>query len=405
MPNFRYKARDKFGKLVSGMMSGADRDAVASHLGGMGYVPISIEDISELELGLPKILEIFNRVTFADINVFTRQLLTLQKAGVPLLTGLDIIEKQTKNKLFRDRIKEIVADVEHGLSLSSALSKHSQLFNEFYVNMIKAGEASGLLDEVLARILEFGEKEADTKSKIKAAVRYPAMTLMALAAAFVIVVTFVIPKFSAIFAQFKTALPLPTRILLGLSFTLRHYWYVIIIVLALLIFFFVRYINTKEGRLRWDLFKLKVPIFGPLVSMFAMARFTRTMSILLRSGLPILQVLDMASRTSENAVISRAVDSIAASVKEGKGISEPMRLSGVFPVMVVSMVAIGEDTGKVDELLMSVSEYYDQQSDYLVQNLTAMLEPAFVLVLGAMVLTMALAIFLPMWNLITLFRH
>lgn len=405
MPNFRYRARDKFGKSVSGVMSGADRNVVASHLGGMGYVPVSIEESNELGGGLPKIVEIFSGVTLADINVFTRQLLTLQKAGVPLLAGLSIIEKQTKNKLFKDKIKEILADIEHGLSLSDAISKHPRLFDEFYINMIKAGEASGLMEDILARLLEFGEKEADTKSKIKAAVRYPVITLMALAGAFVTVVTFVIPKFSAVFAQFKTTLPLPTRILLGLSFTMRHYWYIIVTILAVLVFLFVRYINTKKGRLRWDSFKLKVPIFGPLVSMFAMARFTRTMSILLKSGLPILQVLDMAARTSDNAVISMAVDNIAASVKEGKGISEPMRLSGVFPLMVVSMVAIGEDTGKVDELLMSVSEYYDQQSDYLVQNLTTMLEPAFVLVLGAMVLLMALAIFLPMWNLITVFQH
>ncbi len=405
MANFRYKARDKFGKLVSGIISGSDREAIASHLNTMGYLPISIKEVSEIELGLPKILDVFNRVTLSDINLFTRQLLTLQKSGVPLLSGLDIIEKQAKNKVFKDRLKEIIADVEHGLSLSTAISKYSQLFSEFYVNMIKAGEASGQLDEVLARLLEFGEKETDTRAKIKAAIRYPTITLAALVVAFVIVVTFVIPKFSSVFSQYKTALPLPTRILLALSFLMQHYWYLMITAAAVLIFFFFRFINTKHGRFQWDSFKLKTPIFGPLIEMLSMSRFTRTMSILIKSGLPILQVLDMASRTSGNAVISRAVDNITTSVKEGKGISEPMRLSGVFPPIVVNMVAIGEDTGKVDELLMSVSEYYDQESDYLMKNLTTMLEPMFVLALGVMVLTMALAIFLPMWNLITIFRH
>ncbi len=405
MPNFRYKARDKFGKLSSGVIGGSDKAAVASHLAAMGYVPVSIEEAGEFALGMPKIFDAFNKITLVDINVFTRQLLTLQKAGIPLLSSLDIIEKQTKNKRLKDMTREIIAEVEHGSSLSAALAKYPKDFNELYVNMIKAGEVSGQLDEVLGRLVEFGEKEVDTRSRIKAAIRYPLITLGALVVAFLIVTTFVIPRFASIFAQFKTALPLPTRILLGLSFVMKHYWYIIVIIFATSVFFFLKYINTKSGRLRWDTFKLRLPVFGSLVSMFAMSHFTRATAILMKSGFPILQVLDMSSRTSGNAVIARAVDNIATSVREGKGISEPMKLSGVFPPIVVNMVSIGEDTGKVDELLMSVSEYYDQQSDYLVKNLTTMLEPIFVLLLGIMVLTMALAIFLPMWNLITVFRR
>lgn len=405
MANFRYKARDKFGKPASGVMSGADKGSIATHLNAMGYIPISIDEVKDAGGPSLNIMDIFNRISPADINVFTRQLHTLQKAGIPLLLSLDIVEKQTKSGRFKDIIKEIMMHIEHGLSLSGALEKYPAIFNEFYVNMVKAGEASGLLDEVLARLVEFGEKEEDNRSKIKSATRYPLITLGALAMAFMVVVTFVIPKFAAIFSQFKTELPLPTRILLGLNFVIQHYWYIIIAASAGAVFLFLKYINTKSGRFQWDYFKLHMPVFGPLALMLTMARFTRTMSILMRSGLPILQVLDMASRTAGNSVVARAVDNIASSVREGKGISEPMRISGIFPPMVVNMVAIGEDTGKVDELLMSVSEYYDQQADYMIKNFTTILEPLFVLVLGVMVLVMALAIFLPMWNMINLFRR
>lgn len=404
--NFRYKARDKYGKAVTGVMSGDDTSSVAKHLSAMGYIPIAVEEAKEPEIGLPKFLyNLYKTVSLEDMNMFTRQLLTLQKAGIPLLTSLNVLEKQTKNKYFKDVIKDIIAHVEGGTSLSDALAKYPQIFSQLYVNMVKAGEASGLLDEILERLAEFGEKELESRSNIKAATRYPLITLGALFCAFIIVVTFVIPKFAQVFAQFNTALPLPTRILLGLSFAMKNYWYLIFILIGLLGFAFYKYINTKNGRLKWDSFKLKVPIFGAVTYMFVMSRFSRTMSILIRSGLPILQVLDMVSRTVGNTVIARTIDNVATSVREGKGISEPMRVSGIFPPIVVQMIAIGEDTGKIDELLMKVSEYYDQQSDYAMKNLTTMIEPIFVLILGVMVLTMALAIFLPMWNLITLFRR
>lgn len=401
--NYRYRARDRQGKLVSGVISGEEKSSIAKHLSTMGYIPISIEE--EKERPIPKLFDIFKTVTQDDVNMFTRQLLTLQRAGIPLLSGLNILEKQTKSVYFKDVIKEISAHVEEGTSLSDAMGKYPKIFSEFYVNMIKAGEASGLIDEILERLAEFGEKEIDSRAKIKAATRYPMMTLAALFIAFIIVVTFVIPKFASIFSQFKTALPLPTRILLGLSVISKRYWYIIIAITVVIVTLFRKYINTKEGRFRWDSFKLKVPIFGPIASMFAMSRFARTMSILIRSGLPILQVLEMTSRTVGNVVIARVVDNIAESAREGKGMSEPMGLSGIFPPIVVHMVAVGEDTGKTGELLMKVSEYYDQQSDYSTKNLTTMIEPLFILILGVMVLTMALAIFLPMWNLITLFKH
>ena len=401
--NYKYRARDKYGKPVSGVIKGDDKSSIAKHLSSMGYIPISIEE--SRDIGLPKIFQGFNKVTLTDVTVFTRQLLTLQKSGIPLLVSLGVIENQMKNKYFKDVIKEMAGHVAGGLSLSDALAKYPGTFNELYVNMVKAGEASGSLDEILGRLAEFGEKEVDTNAKIKSATRYPIMALGALFFAFVVLVSFVFPKFASVFSQYGTALPIPTRMLLGLSFFMQRFWYIVFIVMGALVYLSLRYINTKDGRLKWDALKLKMPVFGPLVSMFAMSRFSRTMAILIRSGLPIMQVLDMASRTVGNVVISRAIDNITLSVKEGKGISEPMKISGIFPPMVTQMVAVGEDTGKIDELLMQVADYYDQQSSYMIANLTTMMEPVFVMILAVMVLVVALSIFLPMWNLVTLFRH
>jgi type II secretory pathway component PulF len=406
MANFKYRAKDKYGRTVSGNMTGEDKGAVAKQLDTAGYVPISVEEFTEGKDILSRLLSgMLKRVSLEELALFTRQLLTLQESGVAMMLALGTLEKQAQNRYFKEVIRDVASSVEHGSSLSEALAKHPDIFTELYVNMIKAGEASGSMEEMLRRLAEFEEKDMDNRSKIKSATRYPMMTLGALFFAFLVMVNFVIPKFSSIFGQFNKALPLPTRIMLGLSYFMRHYWLLIIIMTAAVVYAFVRYMNTKNGRLVWDTFTLKVPIFGKLVSMLTMSRFARTMSILLKSGLPVLQVLDMSARTVGNARISAAVNSISENVREGKGISGPMSLSGLFPPMVVQMVAIGEDTGKVDELLLKVSDYYDQQSDYMMKNLSTMIEPIFVLCLGAMVLVVALSVFLPMWNLISVFNH
>ena len=405
MPNYRYKVRDKYGKLSSGVIRGSDKGSVAKHLNAMGYVPISIDETADTDSGIMKLPQFFKRVTPQELNLFTRQLVTMQRSGVPLLTSLNILEKQTTNKYFKDIIKEISASIEGGMSLSDALAKHPAVFGELYTSMVRAGEASGLLDEILMRLTEFGEKEIEYRNKIKSATRYPMITLGALVCAFLVVVNFVIPKFAGIFAQFKTNLPLPTKILLGLNYSMKHYFILMILGIVVFVYLVTKYINTKDGRLRWDTFKLDMPIFGKLTMMFVMERFARTMSILIRSGLPILQALDMAARAVGNALVARTISAIASNVREGKSIAEPMGISGLFPPIVVQMVAIGEDTGKLDELLMKVSEYYEQQSDYMLKNLTTLIEPLFILILGAMVLTMALAVFLPVWSLMSVFKH
>ncbi|NQT47140.1 MAG: type II secretion system F family protein [Candidatus Omnitrophica bacterium] len=403
MSIFVYKARDKFGKLAKGTLEAEDREAAGSKLKAMGYTPISVK-VKKGGVWLPNIFARFQTVKFSDLNMFTRQLVTLQRAGLPLLTSLTSIKEQTTSPVLKAALSRTVADIEGGSHLSEALAKHPNVFNELYVNMVKAGEAGGMLDEVLERLAILGEHEENTREKIKTATRYPIMVVIALAIGFLILTIFVIPRFANIFAKFDTALPLPTRVLIWLNYAIINYWWATLIAVTLLVGGFKKFITTNAGRLWWDGMKLKFPVFGPLFIKIAMSRFSRITGTLARSGVPILQVLDLVSRGVGNVVISRTIEMIRDNVNEGKGMSEPMKISGMFPPIVVQMVAAGEQTGKLDELLLHVSDYYDAQTEHTINNLTVLIEPMLILVLGGGVLFMALGIFLPMWNLMQLFR-
>ncbi|MFC1708647.1 type II secretion system F family protein [Candidatus Omnitrophota bacterium] len=402
MPNFKYKARDKFSKLVTGVTVADSKDLAAKKLKDMGYIPITITEARESSAD--KVFKKFKKVKLDELNVFTRQLYSLQKAGLPVLVGLEAIALQVKNQYFKFVIQEVARDIRAGLSLSTALGKHKQVFNEVYVNMIKAAETGGMMTEVLERLTELIEQEIDTNSRIKAAVRYPMIAFFVLCLGFLIVVTFVIPRFAAIYSKFNADLPLPTKILIGINLTITKYWLIFIVVVAALIYGFIRFINSAKGRPIWDNFKLKIYIIGPLLSMLIMSRFARVTAILMKSGVPILEILGLAASTSGNIIIARAIQQIKDSVSQGKGMSEPMKLSGLFPPVVIQMVSMGEHTGKVDSLLLSVADYYDRESGYMIKNLTTYIEPILILVLGVMVLGMALGIFLPMWNLIRVFK-
>ncbi len=402
MPTFRYKARDKSSRPISGEVNAENTNAVAKKLSDSGYIPVSIEEVSVFSA--QKIIEKFNRVSLEEVNSFTRQLYALFKAGLPLLTILQAISAQTRNKYLKNAIAEITSDVRGGSKLSEALKKHSRIFGALYASMIAAAEASGSMVEVLARLNSLIDQEIDARQRIKSATRYPLIAFFVLCAGFTIIVTFVIPRFALVYSQFNAILPLPTRILIAISVLVNKYWYIALLGIIGAIFAFLRFINTTQGRALWDNFKLKIPVFGPLVTMLIMSRFSRITAILMKSGVPILDVLDLSARTSGNVIISRAIQNIKESVNQGKGVSEPMKLSGLFPPIVVQMVAAGEQTGNVDELLLSVADYYDLESSYRIKNLSTYIEPILIFVLALMVLLMALAIFLPMWNLIKVFK-
>ena len=403
MSTYQYKARDRFGRKIASIMSADSENAVATKLAQSGYTPIQIKEVAERKR-TTDIFARFRKVKFADLNVFTRQLAVLQRAGLPILLSLKAIEDQAENPVLKDAIVYIIRDIGAGSSLSDALSRHPRAFNTLYVNAVRAGETSGTLDNVLERLASMGEHDEQIRLRIKSATRYPLFVVIAIIIGFFVLTTFVIPRFANVYSQFSVALPLPTRILLGINKAVVNYWWLLLILIFGSIYGFVSFINTKKGRVWWDNLKLKTPIIGPIVLKLTMSRFARITGTLLRSGVPVLDIMDLASKGTGNVIISRIIENIGASVKEGKGMAEPMKLSGAFPPVVVQMVAVGEETGKLDELLLYVADYYNSQVDFTIKNLTSLIEPILIFILGLGVLFMALGIFLPMWNLMSLFK-
>ncbi|MFQ5822838.1 MAG: type II secretion system F family protein [bacterium] len=397
MPNFEYKAINDLGAEVKDVMEAPNSNAVAERLEKLGYLPLNIkpkETTTRFELFSQK-----GKIKQAQVIVFTRQLVTLLKAGVPLLSCLEAIVEQADNQALKEIIKKIYVDIESGISFSAALSKHPKAFSELYVNSIKAGEMGGTLDEVLERLAHLLEYDQDTRARVKSAMRYPIIVVVALVVAFVALMMFVVPKFIDLFEQVGAKLPLPTRILIEMHFILANYWYLVLATVSVILIAFFKYIKTERGAYQWDNFKINAPIFGDLNLKTAMSRFTRMFETLNSSGLPILQTLDIAAKTVGNVVVGKEIEKAAYGVLQGKGIAEPLSQGKLFPPMVIRMIAIGEKSGSLDEMLLNVSKHYDTEVDYAVKNLTSMIEPILTVAMGVIVLLLALAIFLPMWDL------
>lgn len=398
MPAYKYKARDKFGKAINGVMEASGDETVASRLDGLGYIPVSIQekkrDIISLDL-----LKGYKRVNLDELILFNRQFSSLLGAGIPLLSCLNALSEQTENKRMKEIINTIMKDIEGGIFLSEALVKHPKVFPALYVSMIKAGEAAGTLDEILERLATLTEHEKDIRTKIRAATFYPRIVVTVISGAFIVLMIFVVPRFAAIFSRFEATLPLPTRIMIGMNDIFHHYWYLMIILLAAIVLGFHWYTNTENGRLRWDGLKIRVPIFGPLFLKIAMSRFAHILGMLMRSGVAILDTLEIASATVTNKVISQEINKLREGVKGGSGLSEPLKQSGVFPPIVVQMISVGEQSGKLDEMMPKVSQHYDLEVEYTIKNLSTLIEPVLIITIGGIVLFLALAIFLPMWDM------
>ncbi|MFC1508155.1 type II secretion system F family protein [Candidatus Omnitrophota bacterium] len=405
MPNFKYKIRDKYGRASVGVIEGESKESVASHFRKMGYAPTSIEKSSSTLKTFNPLERFFRRVKPEEKIIFTRQLMTLQRAGVPILVSLESIQAQSSSVYFKKVIGDVLRDIETGKSLSESISKFPNVFSDIYINMIRSGEAAGILDSALNRLAEFLENEQDLNMKIKQATRYPMLVMISIAIAFPLAVMLIIPKFSTIYARFGSQLPLPTRILLNMNYILVHYWGLVIILLSLLIIALKSFISSPIGRPIWDNMKLKLPVFGELNLKISMSRFCRMTSALSSSGIPIINTLEVVKGSVGNKIISNSIENIIESISEGEGMAASMKVSGLFPRIVLQMVKIGEETGKIDELLMKVSDYYDAQVNYTVKNLTVLIEPILIFIIGILVLVLALAIFLPMWSLISVFRH
>jgi type II secretory pathway component PulF len=399
MPNYSYRARDKAGKLVAGVSFADDEKIVARKLTESGFVPVSIKEDKSGSKKNSGFFGGFAKVKLSELQMFTKQLSVLQRAGIPFIMGLKALREQSESPLLAGAISDIIADIEGGGSVSQAMAKHPHIFDKLYVNLIKAGEQAGVLTDSLDRLARLQESEEKMQMRIKAAVRYPIMVVAALVIGITLLVTMVVPAFAKIYKQMGTSLPLPTQILIGTYEVMKNYWWAIILGFIGLVFLFKRFINTSQGRRFWDGLRLKVIVFGPLNIKITMSRFARTTAILMRSGIPILEVLDLVADIVSNAVVAEKVRDIRDEVNRGMGMAAPMRTSGMFTPVVIQMVSVGEDTGKTDELLMHVADYYDAQADYTIDNLTSLIEPILLLVMGGAVLLVMLGVFLPMWNM------
>lgn len=404
MPFYRYKARDKYGALSVGTFESSGREAVAGHLDSLGYIPVMIEE-EKPGLSLGQLLPALETVSAADLIIFSRQLATLISAGIPFMASFTALEEQTESPKLKKVIGQVRREVEGGSTFADALAKHPKVFSPMYVSMVRAGEAGGVLEEILNRLAMLAEHDAETRARIKAATRYPKIVIGALVVAFGILVTFVIPKFAALYANFKAELPLPTRIMIAINTGIHQYGIFILVATIGAFLGFRKYINSPGGRLWWDGFKLKLPIFGVIFTKTALSRFARVFGTLTRSGLAMLQTLEIVSSTVGNVVIARVVDNIRDSARQGRGIVQPMKVSKVFPPIVIQMVAVGEESGKMEEMMMKVSEYYDRDVEYAIKNLSSSLEPLLLTVIGGVILFLALAIFMPWWNLINVMKR
>src|SRR3989304_4966123 len=377
MPFFFYRARDRAGALVTGTFEASTKAAAETNLDKMGLIPISVRSARK-PIKLPDINLLLQSITPGDIILFSRQLATLFTAGIPLTRALFTLETQLVNKKLTGIIKTVREDLEGGATFANALKKHPHAFDETYYSMIEAGEAGGILDNILDRLAALKEKKQGINSKVKSATLYPKIVVGAIFAAIAILMTFVIPQFAKLYSGFKVPLPLPTKILIAASNFFSSYWYLLAVAVIAPFLIFRLYTKTEAGRYNWDRFKLKIPIFGPFSQKATMSRFARIFGALYRSGLPILQSLDIMSRVVDNKVISKAIKDIEGDIRAGKSLSEMMEKSRLFPPMVVQMVRVGEETGALDEMLDKVALYYDQEVEYTIRNITTTLEPILV---------------------------
>ncbi|MBU2522510.1 MAG: type II secretion system F family protein [Proteobacteria bacterium] len=402
MPTYTYKALTADGSNVSGTVEADSQPLAAMQLDKMEYIPISISEkkgmfLDELALKL-------ERVKIDDLIFFTRQLYTVIKAGIPLLPGIKALEQQTENKKLKKVLGIVAKDVDRGKSFSESLSLHPDVFSELYINMIEAGEIGGSLEEILERLILMLEFTRKTNSNLKAAVRYPIMVVCSLFAAFGVVITFVIPKFAVIFEASTVELPIPTKIMMFINFLVQNYWYYGLLIAGSLIAAFYLYTSRESGRLQWDFLKLKLPVLGDVFLKVYMSRFSSMLETLSRGGTSIVSALDVVSRTIGNEYIAQKIKAIAEQVKTGKGITNSLRESKIFPPLVLHMVLTGEETGALDDMLAEITSYYEREIDYTVSRMSSYIEPILTAGLGLMVLFIALAIFLPWWNMMEAFK-
>jgi type II secretory pathway component PulF len=393
------------GKPIAGTIDAPTLQIAGERLYHLGYLPITVEEERSTDsFDIAKIWLRFQKVKLEELIFFSQQLSTLYKAGLPLLTGLGSLAEQTENKKLKPILEAVRRQIEGGSTLFEAMSKYPEVFPQVYTNMIRAGETSGRLGESLDRFISLAEREIKTRQRVKEATRYPKIVIFSVLIAFAILLTFVIPRFAEIFAQFKTPLPLPTRVMIQINTIFHTYWYLVLSALFGIPLLIRNYLRTEKGRYSWDRFKIRIPVFGPLLLKIALSRFAYTFAILNRSGIPILQTLEITASTINNVHLAQSITEIMHKVREGRSLSDALKESEKFTPLVIQMVAVGESSGTLDEMLMRITEYYDIEADNAIKKMSTYIEPTLILFLGVVVLLLALAVFLPWWNMAALFR-
>ncbi len=403
MATFAYKVRDRSGKIFTGNMEGENRGSVVSRLREMDYFITSVSEKRGNILFSTQI-SLFRGIKFRDLTIFYRQFSTMVNAGLTLVNSLDILIEQVENKVLSNVITLIKSDVEAGSTLADAMAKHPQAFSELYISMVRAGEIGGVLDEILNKIADLMEKEYALRQKVRSAMAYPVFITGAAVLMGIFMLTFILPQFVGVFAQFGGELPFLTKILVTATSLFNRYWYIFFIVFAALVAAFLAYIKTPNGKLYFDKFKLNAPIFGEINRKSAVARFTRILGTLIKSGVPILEALQVSSNAIGNLVISSAVLGAKTKIKEGQSISGPLAASGVFPPMVTQMIMVGEESGELEEMLVNVANFYDEEVDRTVEKLTAIIEPVMMLGIALVIGVMVIAMYLPIFNMVNLIR-
>jgi type IV pilus assembly protein PilC len=397
MPVFEFTARTLKGDLVTDKVDLPSKDDVVAHIRKNRMIVVQVREAKGRGLNI----RLFGGgIKTRDVVIFTRQFSTMINAGLPLVQALDILAQQTENKDLAGITRQVVYDVESGHTLADALRKHPKAFSDLYVNMVAAGEAGGILDTILLRLAQFLEKNDAIVRKVKGAMVYPAVIISVAAIAIAVLLIFVIPTFQSMFSSAGIVLPLPTRIVIFASDTLQNYWWLMIAVIGLFLFGINRYYKTPAGKLQIDSLLLKMPVLGDLIRKSAVSRFTRTLGTLISSGVSILDGLEITARTAGNMVIHNAVMESRASIAGGETISAPLAKSKVFPPMVISMIAVGEQTGGLDEMLSKIADFYDDEVDAAVSALLSLMEPVMIVVLGVIVGGMVVAMYLPIFDMV-----
>jgi len=404
MANYRYQSRNGQGQLIEGEHEANSTQLVADYLKGQGLIPIKIEEFKPKAAALD-LAELFAKtISLDELVIFSRQMYSLMQAGIPVMRAIAGLRDSANNQMMVDALGHVLSDLESGRALSSAMAKQPRVFNKIVVSLVHVGENTGQLDEAFLQLAEYLEKEQETRKQIKSAMRYPTFVLLFLAAAVVILNIKVIPVFAQMFSKFGVELPWTTRSLLATSSFFVNYWPYMLVVIACLAVWIKHWLRSDKGKLSWDEKKLKVPIIGSIIERALLARFGRSFAMMMAAGVPLLQGLSLVADAVDNAYMANRINKMSSGIRSGESLLRVSSQSGMFNPLVLQMIAVGEETGRIEQLMGSMAAYYEREVDFDLKSLTAKIEPLLISVVAGMVLILALGIFTPMWDMMSVMK-